>query len=484
MTNRATPHRRKEKPRVLVVGGGVSGLASAWCLGKAGASVTLLEASDRFGGVIRTTKHDDLVIEHGPDCFISTKPAALQLCRELGIESELISTRPEFRRSFILQRGKLVPIPPGFFLLAPTSIGALVRTPLLSWPGKLRAAMDLVIPATGPDGDESLASFVTRRFGDEVLDRIAQPMVGGIYTADPQKLSLAATYPQFLEFERRQGSVIRGLMKSGSGRGTATEGAKDAAGPRYGLFVSVRDGMGRIVERLVESLDAQDLRTGCEVRRIERDGSAWKAAGETFDGVVLALPNHRAAHILAASMGGGAAELAEWLGKVEYAGCAIVNLAFKTEQVAHRMDGAGFVVPLVEGRQILAASFSHSKWSHRAQAGVALIRVFIGGAVQEPVLNRTDAELIGLALSELDSILGITGQPVFQTISRWQKAMAQFHVGHLSLVARIRELERRVPGFALAGNGFEGVGIPDCIASGRAAAARVMESLCNARGEE
>jgi oxygen-dependent protoporphyrinogen oxidase len=503
--------------RIAVVGAGISGLTAAYELQqaargnaaagrKAPVEVTLFEAGPRFGGVVQTARDESLglTLEEGPDCFVSTKPAAMELARELGLGDELIGTRAENRRSFILHRGKLRPIPPGFFLLAPTSLKALAATPLLSMQGKLRAALDLFMPAFSglPGGrpenpathDESLASFVRRRFGEEVLERIAQPMVGGIYTADPEKLSLAATFPQFLAMERTRGSVVRALMaQQGKGAGGAAgaksgdaaarvEGAGQAAGPRYGMFVSLKSGMGALPAAVAAALAPGTLRLNTAIIASEQMPAAsaaqrggWRlrtSSGETveFDALCLALPAHASAKLLAATD----PQLAGAIGSVEYASCAIVNLAWPRSAVAAPMDGMGFVVPHIEHREILACSFSAMKWAHRAPPDTALFRVFMGGAMQEHLCELDDRALLATATKELTAILGISGPPLLGRVARWPKAMAQYHVGHIALEARIRALESAHPTLALAGNAFDGVGIPDCIRQARAAAARLL----------
>lgn len=507
--------------RIAVIGAGISGLACAYRLQREARArginlrVDLFEASDRSGGVIATSERDGFTIDEGPDCFISTKPEALQLSNELGLNDQMISTSTVHRRSFILFRGRPTPIPPGFFLLAPTSLRSLAATPLLSWHGKLRAALDWVIPkraqtelgssSNAGSGlrDECLADFVRRRFGNEVLERIAQPMVAGIYTADPEKLSLAATFPQFLKMESEEGSVIRALMRktrageslrpslpakntTGSAREDDTAGAKQAAGPRYGMFVSYKRGMGVIPRTLEAALTPGTLHLKAGVRELAAlPGGRWRlldAQGDwhELDGICMALPLVSAARVLSDVSGSNAQArtackaLAESMQGVRYASSAIVTCAYKREQIAHKLDGMGMVIPAIEKREILAASFSSVKWDHRAPDGHVLIRAFIGGALQEHLAELEPEQLEALAKRELASILGISGEPLFVQVNRWPQRMAQYEVGHLDRVAAIRELEGRVEGLALAGNGFDGVGIPDCIRHAERAASELL----------
>lgn len=494
-----TSHNAGAVRRIAVVGGGITGLSAAWALRREAASrgvaaaIELFESRMSVGGVLQTLHADGLVMEQGPDCFISTKPAALELCRELGLEDELIATRPEARQSFILHRGRLESIPKGFFLLAPTSLAALIRTPLLSWHGKLRASLDWVIPAERhpPGHDESLSSFVSRRFGEEVLQRIAQPMVGGIYTANPDQLSLAATFPQFLAMEAEHGSVIRALMgkQAGGGGHAAVQGAKEASGPRYGLFVSLRDGMSRLVEHLEACLTDVVFRRETRVLEVASSGSGYRLRSQNtggvvedeFDAIVIGCPARAASAMLGGCQDSQIERIRAELRAIEYASCAIVNLVFTRNQIRHPMDGAGFVVPLAEGRRILATSFSHAKWPNRAGEATALLRVFMGGAVQGELCNLPEREIAEIALDELSEILGIEGAPRSSHVKVWRNAMPQYAVGHRQRVERIRKAESALPGLALAGNAYEGVGIPDCIASSKAAATKVFNDMDQAQ---
>jgi oxygen-dependent protoporphyrinogen oxidase len=449
---------------VIVIGAGISGLAAAYRAMRAGSRVTLLEAGARAGGVIETRHVDDCLLELGPDCWASNKPAAVALVRELGLESELIGTREGVRRSFILHKGTLKRLPEGFFLISPMSIGALVRTSILSPWGKLRMATELCRGVRRDDSDESLAAFVRRRFGREALDRIAQPMIAGIYTADPEKLSLQATFPQFISMEREHGSVIRALRRkarSEQGKSTGGEVAK-AAGPRYGMFVTMKSGMSTLTNALANALPEGSLRLNTPVQSIRRNGNGWVVnAGDEIeaDAVILALPAHKSASLLQPVDAGLAAALSQ----VEYAGASVVNFTFDRAQVGHAMDGIGAVFPAVEQRRIVAFSFSSVKFEGRAPEGRAIVRVFMGGALQPEIAKLPPGELAQVALSEIRGLVGITGEPRSVTASSHLGAMAQYHVGHLARVARIRELAAAHPTLAICGNGFDGVGIPDCV---------------------
>ncbi len=452
--------------RVAVIGAGISGLTAALRLRQTGAQVTLFDSARRTGGVIRTERRDGFLLEHGPDCFASNKPAGLALCAELGLEPELIGANEQHRRSFILFNGRLEPLPQGFFLLAPTTIEALRGASILSWAGKLRLARELFIPRRTETGDESLASFVERRLGREALERIAQPIVAGIYTADPARLSLQATFPQFLEMERQHGSILRALRRNARARGEESR----AAGPRYGIFVSFINGMSTLIDALAARLEGVEFRLGARVSGVEFRDGRWKVVGDDavdFDSVVCAMPAGAASKLLAAA----APDVARELAAIPYADSAVINFAFERRQIAHKLDGMGFVVPAIEGRKIVGCSFSSVKFAGRAAQDKALLRVFLGGALAPEVAALEDDALRAAALAEVREILGISGEPIFAAISRHRQSMAQYEVGHLERVARVRALAARLPGLALAGNGFDGIGIPDCV--------RVATAACN-----
>ena len=438
---------------VVVIGAGISGLTAAYRLHRAGARVTLLEASTRVGGVIQTVHEQGCLLETGPDCWASNKPAALDLVNELGLADQVIGTREGVRRSFILHKGTLKRLPEGFFLLSPMSIRALLKTPILSFGGKLRMAMELFKSARGDDADESLASFVRRRFGKEALARIAQPMVAGIYTADPEKLSLKATFPDFLKMEREHCSVIRALRK----RARTDTQAAAASGPRYGMFVTLKQGMSALTDALAATLP--DVRLNTRVQNLRHEGSGWRVDSQTADAVVLALPAPAAAALLRDTDGA----LADELTQVEYAGAAVANFIFERSQIAHALDGMGAVIPAIERRNIVAISFSSVKFEGRAPEGLAVVRVFMGGALQPKVAALPANEQIAVALSELRALIGLTGEPKFALATGHIGAMPQYHVGHLDRVARIRTLAKAHPSLAIIGNAFDGVGIPDCI---------------------
>jgi protoporphyrinogen/coproporphyrinogen III oxidase len=471
--------------RVVIIGGGLSGLTTAHRIVERASGlrrpveVVVLEAKDRVGGTIWSHRVDGFTLEGGADSFITNKPWAVDLCRSLGLGDQLIGTDPQHRRSFVVRQGRLMPIPEGFVLLAPTRLGPMLTTPILSWRGKLRMLLDLVLPRKDDDTDESLASFVKRRLGREALDRLVQPLVGGIYTADPNDLSLKATWPQFVAMERQHGSLIRASFRKSRPTRAAE---RDASGARYGLFSTLADGMDTLPRALAAALPVGTVRTGAAVRRLSRTdpGSPWIV--EQLDGppieasvVVLATEAHAAARLV----DGFDPDLALRLRAIPYASSAIVNIAYRRDQVAHPLDGFGAVVPMIETRSILAISFLSVKFPCRAPAGTALMRVFVGGATQPDLFERDDAALVSLARHELAELLGVVGEPLFAEVGRHPRAMPQYTLGHLDRVEAIRQQMAKHLRLILTGNAFNGVGIPDCVRAAQAAAEATLSALAD-----
>ncbi len=459
--------------RIAVIGGGISGLAAANRLIELAPNtqLTLFEAADRLGGVLRTERHDRYLVELSADNFITNVPWGLELCRRVGLADELLPTRESQRRAFVVRDGRLLPVPVGFHLLSPSRIWPLVTSPLLSWPGKLRLLCEPLVRRRRENGDESLASFARRRLGEETYERIVQPLVAGIYTADAEQLSMAAALPRFVEMERRWGSLVRGARLERRADSSGSSGA------RYGLFIAPRDGMSSLVDALAGRLPAGSVRCGSTVTRLCASGNAWSlttdGADIEFDAVIFAMPAFAAASLLAET----SAELAGDLQRISYAGSAIVVLGYRREQITRGCEGFGFVVPRIERREILAASYSSAKFDGRAPSDRVLIRVFLGGAERPDQLELDNARLIELATTELAALLGINGQPELTRVVRWPCSMPQYHVGHVDLVTRIETLATRWPTLALAGNAYHGVGVPNCIHSGEQAAEQVLAAL-------
>jgi protoporphyrinogen/coproporphyrinogen III oxidase len=461
------------KRRVAVVGGGLSGLAAAHHLLTAvdPLDVVVLEGAPRAGGIVSTARDGAFVLEDGPDSFLTEKPEALALIDRLGLTDRLQGTRPEFRRSFVVRHGRLVPTPDGFSLLAPARLGPVLASPLFSPLGKLRIALEPFIPAlkanADADFDESLASFVTRRLGPETLERIAQPMVGGIYGADPAELSLAATFPRFLALERAHGSVIRGLAR---GR------TQEASGARYGLFASLEGGMGTLIDALLARVP---VRTSTRVETLApAAGGGWtvrtRTGDEAFDAVLLALPAYAAADLVAPFD----AALGAALGAFSAGSSATLSLAYRAGAIAHPLGGAGFVVPRAEAKALgglIGGSFTHRKFERRAPEGEALVRLFFG----DDALGFPEAELARRGHEALVRLLGAGAPPHLQHAARWPLGMPRYRVGHLGRVRTAFAAAAAHRGLALAGNSYTGVGIPDCIRSGEEAARVLAAQLAS-----
>ncbi len=469
---------------IVVIGGGITGLAAAHRLielrqeKSLPMEVLLLEASDRLGGNIATRWQDGFLIEEGPDAFLSQKPWALKLCQRIGIANKLIQTNETYRRTFVVHRGKLHPVPEGFYMLAPTKFTPFVFSPLFSWCGKARMAMDLILPRGPKQEDESLASFVLRRLGREALERIAQPLVSGVYTSDPQNLSLRTTMPRFLEMEEKHRSIILAMWREQQAARNGSKGAgqksRSDGGARYSLFVSFKDGMATLIDELAARLPEGVARLNHRVESLMPDERGWRitvTTGETLkaDGVIIATPAYHAAtlvqtfdHVLASQ-----------LSDIQYASSIVVNLAYRRSDVPHPLDGFGFVVPAIEKRSLIACSFSSVKFAGRAPEGYALLRCFLGGGIQPEIYHLDDDALLEAVRREMRDLLGITAPPLFSCLSRHPKSMPQYAVGHLQHVAHIRAQLENHRGLLLAGNAYGGVGIPDCVRSGEEAAEKL-----------
>ena len=457
---------------VLIIGGGISGLAAAHRVLELNPStrVTILEASSKLGGTIQTEHRDGFLLERGPDSFISEKPHALALAKRLGLESQLIQTNEEFRRSFIVRNGRLRAVPEGFQLMAPSRMWPFITSDIFSMAGKARMAADLFLPRKSTNGtsDESLASFVRRRLGEEALARMAQPMVGGIYTADPETLSLRATLPRFLDMEQKHRSLILAMMRQGREQKTGTSGA------RYSLFVSFDQGMQVLVDA-VTRINA-DFRLKTRVQRVSFD-QGWMITTDKeeqikADAVCLAVP----AYVAASLLDNTHEQLAQKLMQIRYASTATINLGYRRAAIAHPLNGFGFVVPFIEKRSLIACTFSSVKFSGRAPEGHVLLRAFAGGALQPEIFALDEGDMAVRVETSLRELLGIREDPLFVEVAKWERSMPQYEVGHLERVGEIERLASELPGLALAGNAYRGAGIPDCVRSGEAAAEYLLQT--------
>ena len=468
--------QKTSKYHVAILGGGLAGLSSAEdLLRREGdqVTVTVIDAGKQPGGVIRTEYHDGWVTEGSADSFLAVRPEGIELVKRLGLEDDIISVADPVRRALILHKGQLIPIPAGFRLLAPGQIRSILRTPALSLPGKLRVLCEPLISKSNGD-DESLEHFATRRLGREAFEQLVQPLVAGIWTADPMRLSMAAACPDFLAMEQEHGSLFMGerARLKQSPRGQAASGA------RYGQFVSLSKGMETLPLRLTEYVQASGADFIQEqITNLQYSRGRWQVVLDRHspleaDAVIVALPAPKAAQILRSACPAVASDLDE----IEYAGSAVVSLGYEKTCIAHPLNAAGLVIPRSEGRSILAISFLSSKFPGRAPDGHALIRVFVGGALDPEASTLDDSVLLERVQREAADILGIQGVPKLSQINRWHTSMPQYHVGH---VERVRSLFSRVSAishFALAGAAYSGVGIPQVIASGQQAARDVLES--------
>lgn len=466
------------KMRVLIVGGGISGLSLAYKLKKYSTqngipiSLQLFEACNQVGGTLQTDFRDGFLLEKGPDCFLSAKPAALQLTKELGIESDLLETREEYRKSYIYLNRKLRQVPQGFYLMAPVQAWPFLCSDLLSLKGKLRTLLEPLVPRNRKSNDESLGSFVRRRFGQEMLDNIAQPMVAGIYTADAQNLSLKATMPKFLELEQTYGSLIQGLRKEKKiGKGTS--------GPRYSLFLTFKKGMNYLIQNLKDAIGNTSILTQTSIDKTERkDQREWlltSKTGQKFFGDILclALPAHQSSFLLQ-NLSSKASDL---LTQIQYLTSAVINFSFQKDQVNKLPAGMGFVIPQKESKSLLACSITHQKFLYRCPENHILLRAFVGGPQAGKLLDSTDSEILEAVQKELAEILKIKGSPVFSVLTRWKQSMPQYTLGHEDRVRQIDEQVSKIPNLYLTGNAYQGVGIPDLISQAEKTAKEIVKKL-------
>ncbi|MCA9594042.1 MAG: protoporphyrinogen oxidase [Myxococcales bacterium] len=476
--------------RAVVVGAGISGLSTAYALkqAKPDLDVVVVEARNRVGGNIVTERREGFLIDGGPDSFLRTKPQAVELCKELGIDGQLIAPREEARKVYLVHQGELELMPAGMALAVPTRVRPMLTTPLLSFPAKLRMLGDFVksAPKEQPE-DESVADFVGRRFGQQAAEKLASPLLGGIYAGDVSELSIMSTFPQLVDLERKYGSLIRGfltmqLKRAHPEQNGGTPGMfqllsgwlKEPTEAAPSPFQTLRGGVGTLITALTERLPR--VKTGHGVTAITREGDLWRVVlegGETIDadGVVLAAPAHAAARMVPDE------KLAADLGGIPYLSTATVFFAFDERTVERGLDGSGFVAPKGEAK-ILAGTYVSSKWDDRAPKGSVLVRAFLGGARNEvDVKSASDDELAGVAKSELERLMGPLGKPLFSRVFRYVDSNPQPVVGHAARMARVHARLADMPGVVIAGAAYDGVGIPDCIRQGRTAAEKLAARL-------
>ena len=468
---------------VIVVGGGIAGLSAAYyaCKKSADIQVTLLEAGDCWGGKITTDRvpfeGGDFIIEGGPDTFLATKPWGVALCEKLGLADRLHGTNPHQKNTYVLHKNKLQPLPDGLAMMIPTNIPSILKSQLVSWPGKVRMGLDFLLPSHNGQHDESLGQFVSRRLGREAYENLIEPLMSGIYAGDGDQLSLRSTFPYLHDLEHKYGSLARGALQMRqqmAARGQSAQGSRSA-------FLTPTTGLAEIVEKLVESLrlNNADLRLNAPVKTVQwENGKTWIVELETgevlrADSVILATPAPVTGSLLASFD----PQLASVLESIHYASTATVTLAYRQGDISRPLDGYGYVIPRREGRRALACTWTSTKFPHRAPEGYALIRVFVGRAGQESDIPWDESGLLDLAQEELKLTLGITAEPLVSRVFIWERAMPQYNLGHLEKLAQIDAALEKYPGLALAGNGYRGIGIPDCIHSGEVAVEKILSFL-------
>jgi oxygen-dependent protoporphyrinogen oxidase len=458
--------------RIAIIGGGISGLAAAFALEehrRAGAvEYTLYESSSRLGGVLRTEHIQSCIVEAGPDSFITEKPWAADLCRTLGLGDQLIGSNDAARKTYILVRSRLIPMPDGLMFMVPTKILPTALSPLFSWSTKLRMAQEFLHPPHPAEADESVASFIGRHYGAEMVDRLADPLLSGVYGGEAASLSVLAVLPRFAEMERTHGSLGRAMIA------TRKKMSRPANKPAPPLFTSLKNGMQQLVEALVPHLNQASLITNAPVQSVRFETGGWTVLtgsnSHRFDAVILAVPTHAAAPLLSFSSPDLSAELAA----IRYTSSITIGLSYDRHVRQSLPPGFGFLVPRSEGKRLLAATFVHSKFPHRAPEDRALLRCFFAGPIAENIWHLSDDAIVAIVRNELQQILGLRAAPLFARVYKWKSAMAQYGVGHLERLDRVELLRQQLPGLALAGNGYRGIGVPDCIRSGQEAAKQVL----------
>ncbi len=443
----------------VIVGGGISGLAAAYELDKAGIAYTLIERDSRLGGVILTHKVDGCTLEAGPDSFISQKPAALQLIKELGLEDQVIGSNDHLRITYVRRKGRLVPLPDGMMMMIPTKAWPMAKSPLLSWGTKIRMGLEY-FRKPGDFGDRSVSEFIGDHFGQETVDYLAEPLLAGVFGGDPKQLSAVSTLPRFVEMERKYGSLTKAAL------------AAKMPPPKPGatLFRTMKTGLTSLIDALQPR---QTVLLGAPVDAVERAGPGFRVrrSGDWIDAshVILTGPSYEAGRLIEPFQ----PKLGGLLQSTGYSSSATVTLGFKKSGLGGReLKGFGILVPGVERKRMRACTFVANKFSYRVAEGYEVIRCFLGGAADEGILDEGDEQLVEIVCSELRELLSIDAKPAFYRVQRWRKSMAQYTVGHQKRVEEMQSLASAIPGLYLAGNGYQGIGIPDCIELGRLAAKR------------
>ncbi|MCF8721293.1 protoporphyrinogen oxidase [Nitrospina gracilis] len=475
--------------KLVIIGGGIAGLAAAYRIqeefnnGQGDIDCTVLEGSDRLGGKICTIRENGFILERGPDSFITQKPWALELCKKIGLEDELMSTRPETPKTYVYLNKKMVTLPDGLTLMVPTKFLPFALSSLFSIPGKVRMAMDLFIPKKFSNRDESLAAFVRRRLGEEALQRMAQPLMCGIYSSDPETMSLHSTFPMFAQTEKKYRSLILGMLAAKRQRMKAAPAPQPKKGyTPFTFFVSLKNGLGSMIERIIEESPDITFRKEARVKALLRKDEGWQvelATGERLeaDAVLVTTP----ANVTAKLFEPVAPRAAELLNRIPFVSTAAVTLAFKKETFKHPLNGFGFVVPYSEGRKISACTWVTSKFYGRAPEDYVLLRSYVGGALNEQYAEQSEEDIYKTVLEELQDIMGFKNEPEFYKVFQYKKGNVQYQVGHGQLIESVYNELKPFPGLYVAGSAYHGVGIPDCVLNGT----RTVESALRAlRGTE
>ncbi len=463
--------------RIAIIGAGISGLTLAYKLKKMelkDIEIKVFEKNNRAGGTILTEKYSGFTIEAGPDCFITEKPWAMELAREIGLGSRLIGTIPEKRKTYVLSDGALHPIPEGLILMIPTKILPLITSTLFTPSGKIRMGLEIFIPRRRSTTDESLAEFIIRRFGREALEKIAEPLVAGVHAGEPETMSVKSSFPKFVEMEKRYRSLILGMLRM-RGKFKKKYGGSEE---EKSMFMTFVNGLGEMIEKLEELIGRETIIFNREITDIQRsaDGFIIKSPGnetERFDALVLAVPSYISANLLKNT----SPELSNLLKNIPFVSTATVTLVYKTDNFHHPLDGYGFVIPSKEKRKIMAVTWTSSKFRFRVPHGFVMLRCFIGGARNSHLVDLEDDELIKIVREELKTIMGIMSEPYLTKIYKWPRAMPQYVIGHEENLRRIEEKLKRIPGLFIAGSSYRGIGISDCIKNATEVAEKVKEII-------
>ncbi|HJN01560.1 MAG TPA: protoporphyrinogen oxidase [Nitrospinota bacterium] len=471
---------RQNVKKIAIIGAGIAGLSAAYVLEKEAADngisieIDLIEKQSRIGGNILTERKDDFIVEGGPDCVFSEKPASLKLCEKLGLEKELLKTREEKKGTYVYWNNKLHDLPEGVILMIPTMIMPILLSSLISFPGKMRMALEPFIPKRSNLAEESLSHFVTRRLGKELLDKIAEPLVAGIHAGNPKSMSITASFPRFVELEQKYGSLIRGMLSRRKEMVSMMKGRT----PKYTMFMTLKKGLQELTDNIQNTLIFTTKLTDKEVIAVIKKNSGYEAslkAGDIkfYDSVIIATPSY----ITSSLLRGVDSDLADKLMEIPYVSTATVSLAYSVADVNHIKNGFGFIVPGISNRKIMAATYTSNKFSYRAPEGSMLLRCFVGGAQNEDLVFLDNKEMIQMVKTELKDIVNIKAKPIFIKIYRWEKAMPQYVVGHIDRIKKIEELSAKHPGLYLTGSAYNGIGISDCITTSHKVAEEAVKFL-------